>query len=91
MELWRVIGAAAVGLGGLMLVLVAMAQARDSAVRARRTRHEGRTARIARAAAIGLGLLAVILALTLTVLPQFVVWALAAAVWLILLALFIVG
>jgi len=91
MELWRVAGAAAVRAGGPLLVLVAMAQARDSAVRARRTRHEGRTARVARAAGTGVAVLAVVVVLVLTVLPQLVVWGLAAAVWLILLALFLVG
>lgn len=85
------IGGLAVGSGGLLMVLVAMAQARDSAVRGRLTRHEGSRARVARAGGIGLGVLVVLMALALTVLPQFVVWAVAASVWLILLALFFVG
>ena len=91
MEVWRVLGAGAIGSGGLVLVLVAMAQARDSAVGPRRNRREGRAARIARAAAGSLAVLAIVVVLSLTVLPQFVVWACAAAVWLTVLALFIVG
>lgn len=91
MELWRVIGAVAVGTGGLLMVLVAMAQARDSAVRARRTRHEGRAARVTRAAIFGLVAVGVAVLLVITVLPEVAVWALAAAVWLILMALFLIG
>ncbi len=91
METWRIIGTSVVGIGGLLMVLVGMAQARDSSVRGRMTRSEGVHSRVARAAAIGLAVLAVLVVLTLTVLPQFVVWAVAATVWLILLALFLVG
>jgi len=91
MDTWRIFGAAVVGIGGLLMVMVAMAQARDSGVRGRMTAREGRHTRVAQAAGIGLALLAVLLLLTLTVLPQYVVWAVAAAVWLILLALFLVG
>jgi len=86
-----VLGAVAVGSGGLMLVLVAMAQARDSAVRTRRSGRESKVARVARAAVIGLVAVALTLVLVLTVLPQLVVWALAATAWLILLALFLAG
>jgi len=86
-----VLGAVAVGSGGLMLVLVAIAQARDSAVRTRRTGRESKVARVARAAVIGLVAVALAVLLVLTVLPQLVIWALAATAWLILLALFVAG
>ena len=85
------LGAVAVGGGGLMLVLVAMAQARDSAVRTRRSGRESKVTRVARAAVIGFVAVALTLVLVLTVLPQLVVWALAATAWLILLALFLAG
>jgi hypothetical protein len=88
METWRVLGAIALGAGGLLLVLVAMAQARDSAVRPRSS-DDGAAGRVARAALIGLSLLAVTVVLALTVLPQFVIWGVAAAAWLILLTLFL--
>lgn len=91
METWRILSTTAVGIGGLLMVLVAMAQARDSSVRGRRTRHEGVHTRVARSAAIGLAVVAVLVLLSLTVLPQYIVWAVAAALWLILLALFLVG
>jgi hypothetical protein len=90
MEVWRVLGAAAVGGGGLLLVLVAMAQTRDSTVRARRTGRESTAARVARTAGIGLVAVALAVVLVLTVLPPLVVWAVAATAWLILLALFLV-
>jgi hypothetical protein len=98
METWRVLGAMAIGVGGLLMVLVAMAQARDSAVRPRgrpsyrpRGRDDGVGARVARAAGIGMLLLVIMVVLTLTVLPQVVVWGVAAATWLMLLTLFLVG
>ena len=90
MELWRTIGAVVVGTGGLLLVLVAMAQVRDNTMGARRTGRESTAARVARAAAIGLVAVAVAVVLVLTVLPPLVVWAVAATGWLILLALFLV-
>jgi hypothetical protein len=91
MELWRMLGGAAVGSAGLLLVLVAMAQARDSAVATRRRSLEGTGARVARAGGVGLAVLLVLMLLVLTVLPQQVVWGLGAALWLILLALFLAG
>lgn len=91
METWRIFGTVAVGTGGLLMVLVAMAQARDTTVRGRMTRYEGTHLRVTRAALIGLAVLAVLVVLTLTVLPQAVVWAITATLWLILLALFLVG
>ena len=90
MEVWRAIGAVVVGIGGLLLVLVAMAQVRDNAVSRRRTGLESTAARVARTAAIGLLAVALIVVLVLTVLPPLVVWAVAATAWLILLALFLV-
>jgi hypothetical protein len=91
MELWRVLGAVAVGSGGLLLVLVGMAQARDSAVHTRRAAYEGKGVRVARAAAIGLVIVTLTVLLVLTVLPQVVVWGIAVAAWLIMLALFLSG
>jgi|GEM_PF-5285410 len=91
MELWRALGAAAVGSAGLLLVLVAIAQARDSAIPGSRTGRDGRRAKIAQTSGIGLAILIVVLALVITVLPPLVVWGLAAAFWLILLALFLAG
>jgi hypothetical protein len=91
MQVWRVLGAVVLGSGGLLAVLVAMAQARDSAIGIRAGRQPKTGGRVAAAAGTGLAVLAVALLLTLTVLPQSVVWALAVAVWLILLALFLVG
>ncbi|HEY3262931.1 MAG TPA: hypothetical protein VGJ95_22115 [Pseudonocardiaceae bacterium] len=91
MELWRVLGATALGIGGLLLVLVAMAQARDSALPSgRRDRHDT-SVRVARTAMIGVSVVTMTVLLVLTVLPQFAVWALTAAVWLILITLFLSG
>jgi hypothetical protein len=91
MELWRMLGGAAVGSAGLLFVLVAMAQARDSAVATRRRGPDGKGARVARAGGISLAVLVVLMLLVLTVLPQLIVWGLGAALWLILLALFLAG
>lgn len=89
-DLWRLLGSVAVGVGGLLMVFVAMAQARDTAIPSRRGR-EGKAARVARSAGIGLAVLTLLMALVLTVLPQFMVWAIALAVWLILITLFLAG
>jgi hypothetical protein len=90
MQTWRILGTIALGTGGLLMVLVAMAQARDSAVR-RRREDDGTGGRVARAGLIGLALVAIAVVLRLTVLPQFVVWGVTAATWLILLVLFLAG
>lgn len=91
METWRIIGAAIVGVGGLLLVLVAMAQTRDSAVRGRSgIRREVSSWRVARTGLIGLVVLAVLVLLTFTVLPQAVVWTVATVTWLVLGVLILV-
>jgi hypothetical protein len=86
MELWRYVGAGIVGLGGLALMLVAVAQTRDSA--ALRTRRGGRgpvgPAPVLRTAVLGLAITAVAVVGVLTVLPSLVVWTAAALVWLVL-------
>jgi RsiW-degrading membrane proteinase PrsW (M82 family) len=90
MDVWRVIGAVIVGLGGVLLVMVAMAQARDSAIRFRRRGDEPPPARVLRTALLGLAILGVTLVLVLTVLPQLAVWTLSALIWLILGVLFLI-
>jgi hypothetical protein len=91
MQTWRVLGSVVLGLGGLLAVLIAMAQARDSAIGYRPGRGPSTGTRVAAAAGIGLGVLAIALLLSLTILPLFVVWGLGAAVWLIIAALFLAG
>lgn len=91
METWRVLGAVAAGCGGLLLIIISMAHAREHAVREKRSRFADTAARVSRTGLIGLAALAVGLLLMLTVLPQFMVWTTAAAVWLILVALIFVG
>lgn len=90
-ELWRSLGAVAVGSGGLLLVLIAMAQARDSAVHTRRDAYEGKRARVARTGLIGVIIVTLAVLLALTVLPPVVVWGGAVVAWLILLVLFLSG
>jgi hypothetical protein len=46
---------------------------------------------VARTAMIGVSVVTMTVLLVLTVLPQFAVWALTAAVWLILITLFLSG
>jgi hypothetical protein len=89
-EVWRVIAAVFVGIGGLLLVMVAIAQARDSAaLRIRRNTGELAGSRVLRTTLLGFALLGVTLVLVLTVLPQFVVWTATALIWLILGVVFI--
>ena len=83
MELWRVAGAVIVGLGGMVLALVAIAQARDaSALRERRGRGPTGPA-VLRTSLLGLALVALAVVGVLTVLPQLVVWTLSALIWLV--------
>lgn len=91
METWRIIGGAAAGCGGLLLVLVAMAQARDSVVHGRATRLDTPNQRVARSAAFGLTVVTVMVLLCLTVLPMLVVWSVAAAVWLLMLTVLVLS
>jgi hypothetical protein len=84
-EFWRVIGAVIVGIGGLLLVLVAVAQARDSAaLRHRRGRHGPPGPIVLRTSLLGMAVLVLIVIGVLTVLPQFVVWTVSALMWLVL-------
>ena len=81
-------GAAIVGVGGLVLVMAAVAQARDGA--ALRTRRGGRGPAgpaVLRASLLGLSLVAVVIIGVLTVFPQFVVWTLSALIWLVVAVL----
>lgn len=91
MQMWRLLAGVLVGCGGLLGVLVAMAQARDSAASIRSNRPTATATRVAAVAGVGLLLTTITVLLVLTVLPASVTWALTAAVWLILLALFLVG
>ena len=84
-ELWRLLGAGIVGIGGLLLVMVAVAQARDSAaLRHRRGGHGPPGPIVLRTTLFGLAVLALLVIGVLTVLPQFVVWTVSALMWLIL-------
>ena len=78
------IGGVIVGVGGVLLVLVAMAQARDTAVRTKYNVREPTGQRVLRTALLGVALLGVTMALVLTVLPSLIVWTLSALMWLIL-------
>jgi hypothetical protein len=84
-ELWRVLGAVIVGVGAVILTMVAIAQTRDSA--ALRARRGGRgpigPAAVLRTTLLGLVLVAVTVVCVLTWVPQFVVWTLSALIWLI--------
>lgn len=79
------IGAVVVGIGGLILVLVVVAQARDSA--ALRQRRGGRGPAgpvVLRTTLLSITVLALIVVGVLTVLPQLVVWTVGALMWLVL-------
>jgi uncharacterized membrane protein len=71
METWRTVATGLFVLGGLVMVLVAMAQVRDR----KRTTH----AEVVRAGLIGLAVVAVLAALIAFWLPSVVAWALVAA------------
>ncbi|KAA2262243.1 hypothetical protein F0L68_13220 [Solihabitans fulvus] len=71
MQTWRVVATALFGAAGLILVLVAMAQARD-----RRGATHGHVVRVG---LIALLVVVLVGALILTVLPSTVAWALVAA------------
>ncbi|MCP2258022.1 hypothetical protein LX15_001709 [Streptoalloteichus tenebrarius] len=75
-ETWRIVATCLLTLGGLVLVLVAMAQARD---RKGSTRGD-----VARSALISLGVLAVADALAATVLPSTITWGIVAAEWILI-------
>jgi hypothetical protein len=71
-ETWRLIAGVLIGLGGLILVLLAMAQTRD--------RKGSTSGQVALAGAIALVMLTMLCVLSLTVFPGPLVWGLVAAV-----------
>ncbi|MDX8143834.1 hypothetical protein SK854_17035 [Lentzea sp. BCCO 10_0061] len=71
METWRIIATSLFALGGLVMVLVAMAQVRD--------RKHSRRTEVIQAGLIGLVVVAVITASIALWLPSVVAWALVAA------------
>ncbi|GGP36370.1 hypothetical protein [Saccharothrix coeruleofusca] len=77
METWRVVATCAFVAGGLVLVLVGMAQVRDRT----RTRGQRRTKRaeVLRAGLLGLVLVAVVALLIAYLLPSVVAWGVVAA------------
>ncbi|ALG05798.1 hypothetical protein [Kibdelosporangium phytohabitans] len=72
METWRVIAGVLIGFGGLILVLLAMAQTRD--------RKGATNSTVALAGAISFTVVTLLCVLSLTVLPGAVVWGIVAAV-----------
>ncbi|WP_330271541.1 hypothetical protein OG205_31230 [Lentzea sp. NBC_00516] len=71
METWRIIATSLFAVGGLVMVLVAMAQVRD--------RKHSRRTEVLQAGLIGLVVVAVITASIALWLPSVVAWALVAA------------
>jgi hypothetical protein len=71
METWRIIATGLFGVGGLVMVLVAMAQVRD--------RKHSQRKEVAQAGLIGLVVVAVITLSIALWLPSVVAWALVAA------------
>ncbi|GLZ33008.1 hypothetical protein Lesp02_51960 [Lentzea sp. NBRC 105346] len=71
MDTWRIVATSLFGVGGLVMVLVAMAQVRD--------RKHSTHGEVIRAGLIGLLVVAVIAVNIATWLPSVVVWALVAA------------
>jgi hypothetical protein len=71
-ETWRILATALLGLGGLVLVLFAMAQARD--------RRGATGGQVALTGAITFAVVFVLCVLTVTVLPSVVVWPLVVVV-----------
>jgi hypothetical protein len=89
-ELWQVAGAGIIGVGGIVLVMVAVAQTRDNvALRARRGGRGPSGPAVLRTSLLGLALVAVTVVGVLTVIPQFVVWTLSALIWLVVAIVFI--
>ncbi|MEV0677258.1 hypothetical protein AB0I60_12145 [Actinosynnema sp. NPDC050436] len=71
METWRIVAAGSFVLGGLIMVLVGMAQARD--------RKNARGADVWRAGLVGLAVVAVVAVLIAYVLPSVAAWGIVAA------------
>ena len=77
------VGAGIIGVGGLVLMMVAVAQARDgAALRTRRGRGPAGPV-VLRTLLLGLAVIAVTIIGVLTVLPQLLVWTLSALIWLV--------
>ncbi|ONI78934.1 hypothetical protein ALI144C_29730 [Actinosynnema sp. ALI-1.44] len=72
METWRVIAGVLIAFGGLILVLLAMAQTRD--------RRGATNSTVALAGVIAFTVVTLLCVLSLTVLPGAVVWGIVAAV-----------
>lgn len=79
MDTWRIIATSLLGLGGIVMTLVFMAQARD-----RRGSTHGDVIRVA---LISLAVFAVLCALTATVLPDTIVWGLVVAIAIVIVLL----
>lgn len=71
METWRIVAAGSFVVGGLIMVLIGMAQARD--------RKHARSADVTRAGLVGLAVVAVIAVLIAYVLPSVAAWGIVAA------------
>ncbi|MET9231432.1 hypothetical protein [Lentzea sp. NPDC003310] len=71
METWRLVATALFAVGGLVMVLVAMAQVRD--------RKHSRRSQVVQAGLIGLVVVVVVTAAIALFLPSVVAWALVAA------------
>ncbi len=71
METWRIVATGSFVLGGLIMVLVGMAQARD--------RRHARTTDVWRAGLVGLAVVAVVAVLIAYVLPSVAAWGVVAA------------
>ncbi|WP_433267435.1 hypothetical protein ACQPZF_01470 [Actinosynnema sp. CS-041913] len=71
METWRIVAAGSFILGGLIMVLVGMAQARD--------RKHARQADVWRAALVGLAVVGVVAVLIAYLLPPVAAWGIVAA------------
>ena len=81
METWRVIAAVLIGFGGLILVLLAMAQTRD--------RKGATNGTVALAGVISFTIVALLCVLSLTVLAPALVWGFVAAIGIINTVLFL--
>ncbi|MGH3622677.1 MAG: hypothetical protein ACRDQ5_12925 [Sciscionella sp.] len=79
MQLWRITAAVLLGAGGLVLVLMAMAQARES--------RGGTNTRVAVTGLVSFGVAALLTALVATVLPAAQAWVITGLVLLTVFAL----
>ena len=79
MEIWRIIATSLLGIGGLIMTLVFMAQVRD--------RRGSTTQKVVRAGLISLAVFAVLCLLVATVLPDTIAWGIVVAVGMIIVIL----